>query len=310
MSDFLKSMRLATGLRDGEILKLVLSAPRRYKVYYIKKRTGGLRQIAQPTPEIKFLQRTFMSLCLERLPIHGSATAYRKGISTLHNAMPHASNGPILKIDLKEFFPSIRSSDWVSYCKKHNIFQNDYDAELSARLLFFAPPGGRLLRLSIGAPSSPMLSNIMMYEFDCEIERRVSKDKVVYTRYADDLTFSAPRTGYLVNVQRDVAETIRAMKYPKLDINSQKTTYITKKYHRSVTGLTLSNDGRVTIGRDQKRNIRASIHSAINGAASSEEISKLSGLLSYVHSVEPAFIEVLEKKYGSETVELIRRYGN
>jgi hypothetical protein len=308
MSFVVGALRLETGLRESEVRRLILFAPDRYKIFYIKKRSGGLRQIAQPTPEIKFLQRAFVERFLKNLPVHQSATAYREGLSTYHNALPHAKNGPILKMDLKEFFPSIRSRDWASYCRQHGVL-NEEDIALSERLLFYRPHGGRLLRLSIGAPSSPILSNVLMYDFDKRVVEAVSRDKVTYTRYADDLTFSALRTGYLVNVKSDVAKIIRRLEYPKLDINDDKTKYITKKYHRGVTGLTISNDGRVTIGREKKREIRAAIHKAITCGIEELDLEKLSGLLSYINSVEPDFIQIMEHKYGQEVVDVIRRYG-
>ncbi len=309
MSRLIASMAAASGLRDHEVRKLIVTAPRRYKVYEIAKRSGGRREIAQPTPEIKFLQRVFTEMYLLELPIHTAATAYRKGLSTVDNARPHAKNGPILKMDLKDFFPSIRGRDWVSYCERHAIFTSAEDVRLSEQLLFFRPLGGRLLRLAIGAPSSPMISNIMMFEFDTLVSEYVSNDHVTYTRYADDLTFSAPRTGHLVNVKRDVARVVRSIGFPKLDINNDKTTYVTKKYHRTVTGLTLSNDGRVTLGRDQKRNISAAVHRACTKTLADTDLHKLSGLISYAHSVEPSFVEWLANKYGHDTVEIIRRFG-
>ncbi len=256
MSIVLTYMARATGLSTYEARRLIARAPERYKVFYIDKKSGGRRQIAQPAREIKFLQRIFMRSFLESLPIHEAATAYRKGLSLADNAKPHASSGPILKMDFRDFFPSIRSRDWASYCGTHGIFESAEDVWLSERLLFFRPLGGRVLRLSIGAPTSPMVSNILMFEFDRVVSELVAKDHVVYTRYADDMTFSAPRTGHLVNVQRDVASAVRSISFPKLDINRDKTTYVTKKYHRQITGLTISNDGNVTIGRDTKQKFR------------------------------------------------------
>lgn len=309
MSDLLRFLVGETGLREYDLKRLIYSAPRRYKIYSIPKRSGARREIAQPTPEIKFLQRAFVRQYLEHLPVHDSATAYRRGMSTRDNAAPHAVNGPLLKMDLRNFFPSIRGRDWLRFCSEKGVLDAN-DAKLSELLLFFRPPGGRLLRLSVGAPSSPILSNVIMYDFDILIHEAVSKDQVTYTRYADDLTFSAKRTGYLVNVRRDVARVIRGLNYPKLDINGDKTTYATKKYHRSVTGLTLSNDGRVTLGRDRKRSISASVHHALLGKLSPEDLGKLSGMLSYAHSVEPEFVRSLGEKYGAEAVEIIRRFGS
>ena len=293
----------ATGLGPSEMRRLVESAPERYKEFEIPKRKGGVRKIAQPSREIKFLQRIFMREFLEALPIHEAATAYRKGFTLARNAVPHAGPGrPILKIDLKDFFLSLRSRDWGRYCLQTHILEDPEDIRLSERLLFYRPLGGRVLRLSVGAPSSPMVSNILMFEIDSRISESISSDEVVYTRYADDMTFSARRTGYMVRVKKNVTNVIREVQYPKLSINRQKTTYATARYHREVTGLVLANDGRVTIGRDKKRIVSSKVYHFKSGDLSEKEISALAGLLAYINSVEPQFIGRLQSKYGEEVI--------
>jgi len=267
-----------------------------------------MRQIAQPAREVKLLQRAFVSTFLTSLPIHQSATAYRAGSSIRDNAAPHVGHGPILKLDFRDFFPSIRSQDWVSYCRDFGCLQSEEDVHLTASLLFQRQSGHRLLRLAIGAPSSPMLSNILMYDFDTRITEVVAKDRVVYTRYADDLTFSAPRAGFLNGVMKAVARTVRALKYPKLEINAEKTTFITSKYHRTVTGLTITNDDRVTIGRESKRKLHAAVHQASLLRLSLEELQVLAGKLAYVNSVEPEFLSVLQRRYGRDIVAFIQRH--
>ncbi len=284
------------------------SAPVRYKEYLIPKRSGGLRQIAQPAREVKLLQRAFVSTFLTSLPVHQCATAYRVGLSIRDNASRHIGHGPILKLDLRDFFPSIRSQDWVSYCRDSRCLQTEEDVHLTASLLFHRQSGYRLLRLAIGAPSSPMLSNILMFDFDARVTELVEKDRVVYTRYADDLTFSAPRAGFLNSVVRTVAITLRDLKYPKLEINPEKTTFITSKYRRTVTGLTITNDLRVTIGRERKRQLHAAVHHALLSRLSSDELQVLAGTLAYVNSVEPEFLSILRRKYGREIVETVQRY--
>jgi len=149
-----------------------------------------------------------------------------------------------------------------------------------------------------------------MYKFDKLVEEAVVSANVEYTRYADDLTFSAPRTGYLNSVTKSVASVIRQLPYPKLELNAEKTTCVTPKYHRLVTGLTLANDGRVTIGRDRKRKLHAAVHRAATCWPQTEELQRLCGMLAIVKSVEPAFIRVLERRYGRETVERIHAAGS
>lgn len=308
MTRLVPELSARTGLQEADVRRLMMSAPGRYKRYTIPKRDGTRRPIAQPAREIKAIQRAFVSAVLDGLPVHEAAMAYRSGRSIRDNAAAHASStGPILKMDLESFFPSIRMQDWQRYCEENSLFESTEDITLSGHLLFYREPGTRSLRLAIGAPSSPAVSNILMYQFDAAVTEAVSPDQVVYTRYADDLTFSAPRTGYLTGVQSAVARVIRAQKYPKLSINAQKTTYATTKYHRSVTGLTLANDGRVTIGRDRKRMIRAQVHRATLGQLSSQDFESLSGMLAFVHAVEPQYIEVLTSTYGFEAIDAIAR---
>ncbi len=308
MSEIVKLLSIETGLPDSAVRKIMTSAPVRYKEYLIPKRNGEMRQIAQPAREVKLLQRAFVSIFLKSLPIHQSATAYRAGSSVRDNAAPHVGLGPILKLDFRNFFPSIRSQDWVSYCRDSGHLRSEEDIHLTASLLFQKQSGHRLLRLAIGAPSSPILSNILMFDFDTRITDLVAKDRVVYTRYADDLTFSAPRTGFLNSVIKAVAGTIRNLKYPKLEINMQKTKFVTSKYHRTVTGLTITNDNRVTIGRESKRKLHAAVHQALLLRLSSEELQVLAGMLGYVNSVEPEFLSVLHHRYGNDVVAFIQRH--
>lgn len=308
MKNLISKLSQETGMREHEVHRIMNTAPNRYKVYQIPKRTGGLRTIAQPAREVKLLQRCLVDVLLKHLPTHDCATAYRSGTSILDNALPHAGNGPILKLDLKDFFPSIRSEDWVAYCRRTGCLENELDIELTARLLFRRAKGASVLRLAIGAPSSPVLSNILMYEFDVRvIEALASEKQVVYTRYADDMTFSAPRTGYLTKVIQKVVRVIRVLESPRLTLNREKTVYVTKKYGRSVTGLTLANDGRVTIGREKKRLIRSAVHRAVLGELSASELQVLSGMLAYINAVEPNYLDVLRAKYGADEVAKIQK---
>lgn len=257
--ELLKQLSLETGLTESALRNIISNAPERYKHYHITKKNGGTRRIAQPARELKLIQRAFVEVLLKKLPVHSAATAYVSGKSIRDNANIHSASGPILKMDFKDFFPSITERDWVAYCAATGCLTNPEEIKLSSQILFHRPPGGRVLRLAIGAPSSPLVSNVLMFNFDSAISEMVAKDHVVYSRYADDLTFSGPRTGHLTSVKKAMNVVLRELQFPKLIINNEKTTYVTKKYCRKITGLTLANDGRVTIGRRNKRSLRAQI---------------------------------------------------
>ncbi|QQX91038.1 retron St85 family RNA-directed DNA polymerase [Gluconobacter sphaericus] len=308
--DLIQILSEETGFLSSDIKRIIHSAPKSYKTYEIPKRTGGKRIISQPAREVKILQRVIIEKVLSHLPIHQFATAYRPGISILNNALPHKGAGrSILKMDFENFFPSIKSHDWITYCEELEILSNE-DRALTASLFFKSQPPKRGLRLAIGAPSSPILSNILMYEFDKKIEKEIYGKEIIYTRYADDLTFSSERTGYLLDVRSIVRKALMEIKYPKLKINKEKTKYFTSKYRRSVTGLVLTNQGEVSLGRDKKRSISAGIHNALNGKLNDEEMKSLSGYLAYANSVEPNFLKKMSEKYGDDIMKTLKKFGN
>jgi retron-type reverse transcriptase len=309
MTRLLEILQEHTGLGERSLQRIAASAPERYKVYTIAKRSGGRREIAHPATELKVLQRVLVDQVLNKLPVHPAAMAYVQGRSIRSNATAHAVNGPILKYDFENFFPSITERDWRLFCRKHNLFEEAEDLRISTRLLFRRPKGGQLLRLSIGAPSSPHLSNVLMYEFDRLISERVSQDFVTYTRYADDLAFSAKRTGFLNSVPKALAATLRDIPYPRLKINEEKTVLATTKYHRQITGLVLTLDGRVSIGRERKRKLRAAIHHFAKQKLASSEIIQLWGLLAFARDIEPDFYLRMQLHYGQETIDLLNKVG-
>lgn len=308
MSKIVEALAIETGMDVGLVERIMRSAPIRYKTYRIPKRTKGFREISQPAVEVKALQRGLIEILLRDLPMHKAATAYRTGMSIKDNALRHAGDGPILKMDFKDFFPSIKPRDWSAYCQQTGVLIDPVDIHLTSLLLFQRPKGSSVLRLAIGAPSSPFLSNALMFEFDQAIAEAVAKDHVVYTRYADDLTFSAPRTGHLVNVEKIVRATLRALEYPTLTVNDDKTTRVTRKYGRKVTGLTLTNDGKVSIGHRRKRHIHAAVHHASLGKLSDASLGELKGLLGFANSAEPQFISTLKERYGAELIHFIQTF--
>jgi hypothetical protein len=297
-----------TGLLVADVMRIVANAPRRYKTYTIAKRNGdGHRVISQPAIELKALQRVLVDRVISRLPVHQSAMAYRPGLSVRANAARHAaSNGPIFKFDFMNFFPSITSVDWDLYCRANRVFVDPFDLYISRQILFQQKVKGGNLALAIGAPSSPSVSNALMFTFDDRVAGALENDRVIYTRYADDLTFSAPRTGYLNRVEAVLRETIRDIKSPVLTINEKKTVKATKKYKRCVTGLILTNDGKVSIGQERKRKLRAEMRHYFEGKLSRHQQASLAGKLAFVFDVEPDLYYRIQAKYGLEILTRLK----
>jgi hypothetical protein len=145
-----------------------------------------------------------------------------------------------------------------------------------------------------------------MHDFDTRLFEFVSKDQVTYTRYADDLTFSAKRTGFLTRVRELVDRVIKETPFPSLTINETKTVLATTKYKRMVTGLILTNDRKVSIGYRRKRQVRAALHHYVQGRLDLASQSHLAGMLAFINDVEPELLTRLRLKYGQPVLDRLR----
>ncbi len=290
------------------IEKFVSTAPHRYKVYFIPKRNNhGRRKICQPSKELKSIQRIVLRKFLMDLPVHDSATAYQSGSSIKNNASEHRQNQYVLKMDFRDFFPSLRPADFALHVVKHIDPQlSDDDQNCLARLFFYSNRSKGQLELSIGAPTSPFISNTLMWEFDKHIFDMCADSDVKYTRYADDLTFSTNVRNILFEFPERVANLLGQLQYPTLTVNEEKTVFLSKKGNRHITGLVITNEGEVSIGRKKKRMIRSLVHKYQLGELDAEKLAYLKGYLSFISDVEPRFIQALIDKYDAETVNSIR----
>ncbi|HWY35000.1 MAG TPA: hypothetical protein VNX68_10160, partial [Nitrosopumilaceae archaeon] len=99
--------------------RLIQRSPNTYKVYAIRKKSGGKRIIAQPARETKFVQNWLIQNIFSKLPVHECATAYKEGASIKRNATIHKDNSYIAKFDFKNFFSSIKLDDIVIFLEHH-----------------------------------------------------------------------------------------------------------------------------------------------------------------------------------------------
>ena len=224
--DLLRQMSSDFGMLVGHLQSIVRTAPIRYKVFYIPKRSGGLREVAQPAREVKAIQRWLMTRLEPMLPLHDAATAYRAGASIKKNALSHVESDYLLKMDFRNFFPSIVMTDIIRHLEIHCGRHFDSSAiKLISYVCTWAPKRQGPLRLCIGAPSSPLLSNSVMFDFDTQLASLAVSDGVAYTRYADDLALSTRPSGVLNKYPEVVAKLAKALDYPQLELNDKKTVF-------------------------------------------------------------------------------------
>ncbi len=295
----------------GDVERIIASAPARYFVFQIDKRSGGKRTIAQPARELKAIQRYILRKKLSLFPVHECSTAYMSGNSIAKNALSHVDSDLILKMDFEGFFPSIKVSDWSRFARKHTINEIDPgDILLYSKLLFWGEERKSTVPrcLSIGAPSSPALSNILLFDLDTELHQNAVRLGVRYTRYADDITVSGREPKLISEFERLARRAVDKQRSPALCFNENKRRLFTKGGRRTVTGLVITPDRRVSIGRERKRRISAMLHHLSLERLDDENKALLKGFLGFCISAEVSFIENLRSKYGNALINRALRY--
>lgn len=305
MPSLIYEISQAFGIEEGLVASVVSTAPYRYKVYPVpKKGSKGSRMIAQPAREVKAVQKFLTKVILNKLPIHPAAKAYVAGSSIRSNALPHVENRYLLKMDFQGFFPSIHPQDLIDHINNYlpGRFSAD-DLRTICQICFWKRQGEDPLQLSIGGPSSPFISNTLLYDFDQRMSEICEAKHVVFTRYADDLTFSTNAPNLLRDIEVAVCDLLQSIDYPRLTLNDDKTVHTSKRHKRRVTGLILSSQNEISLGRDRKRYISLLIDHAINkNDLCTKDSQKLIGLIAFANDVEPDFLERLKRKYGEDVL--------
>ena len=295
----IEQMAKELGLPAEFVVSLANGASHEYKKYEIPKRTGGSRIIYHPSRRLKALQRWLLRRVINLLPVHSAAVAYQANRSIFDNASAHSSSRYLLRMDLRDFFPSLTQDDVLRYMQSRiTLFQGWTGADIEVFCLLVT----RHSRLTIGAPSSPALSNALCYDLDVQLHELSKRHSSTYTRYADDLFFSTDLPDVLDRIEPAVVEVIRSLALPAgLELNAKKTRHSSKRGTRRVTGITLGSDGKPYIGRGFKRRIRALIHKLDELDANSRK--SLSGMIAYARGFDPEFINSLILKYGLPKVQ-------
>ncbi|EFR2129159.1 RNA-directed DNA polymerase, partial [Salmonella enterica] len=269
---------------------------------------NGYRLIAQPARQVKALQKAVINHMLANLKVHENAFAYEADKSIRSNALMHCNNDYLLKMDFKNFFMSIKPHNLLSVLKEYGVELTGTDIFVLENLFFWKLRRNSPLRLSVGAPSSPIISNTVMYFFDEEISKRCKELDITYSRYADDLTFSTKIKGALFDVPKLVREVLNIVNLRNIKINHEKTVFTSRKFNRHVTGVTITTEGYLSLGRDRKRLLRSKIHHYVCGVLSEKEILTLKGELGYAKFIEHKFFLSMIKRYGNAVISEISKY--
>ncbi|WP_239254688.1 reverse transcriptase family protein [Listeria ilorinensis] len=222
---------------DKEKIEVLYTVSRSINQHYltvkIPKRTGGVRTLHAPDPLLKMIQKNILML-LETRTLSSFATAYRKGGGILPNASPHVGKKQLLQLDLLDFFDSLSFPKVMAAAFPKSLFPDNTRMLLTN--LCCLNDG-----LPQGAPTSALISNLIMRPFDDYIGEWCKERGVTYSRYSDDLTFSTNEAD-LTLVKRKVEHFLEAM---QLDLNPHKTKYTDQSMQQRVTGIVVNQHPQV-----------------------------------------------------------------
>lgn len=293
-----------------QLKKLINEVSGHYKYFAIKKRSGGLRRIMSPYNDLKSVQLWIKESILDRIEQPNYVTAFAKGRNIVGNAKMHEGRAYILKVDIANFFESIGVrrvykafcrigyekgvSAWLANLCTSKLDDYKYEQleEQEEVQRLFDELGMKTDPFLIqGAPTSPALANIICGKMDRRMMGLANKIGFNYSRYADDMTFSADDKANLpkIGMIRRIVES------EGFRLKEEKSELLHKGNRQIVTGLLV--DGHVRVPGRYKKDImrhihfcqkyggRGHFHRITPGKAFGKEW--LEGRIRYVYSVEP-----------------------
>ncbi len=307
----------AMGISVGELRFLAfdrkISTTSHYIRFKIPKKTGGERTISAPMPRLKRSQYWILRNILEKLEIHDAAHGFRRDRSIVTNAQPHVGSEVIINLDLKDFFPSI------SYKRVKGIFSSFGYSEAAATIFallcteadveeleldgqtYYVALGTR--HLPQGAPTSPAITNILCRRLDRRLTAMAAELGFTYTRYADDLTFSASgdRLRGICNVLR---RTESIVAHEGLTIHPDKTRILRRSRQQEVTGVVVNT--KPNIDKDTLKRFRATLYQIEKDGPAGKHWGHSSDLFAAVQGFAN-FVAMLNPEKGAEFLEQLQR---
>lgn len=234
------------GRTEKYIASTINSTSNHYRTFEIPKRKGGTRQITAPYPALLECQQWINSKILSRIDLHPAVNGFVRRKSIVTNAALHVAHAELLKIDIKDFFPSIPIARIIAVFRQLGYAPNI--AFFLARLCCVHDS------LPQGASTSPQLSNIVFFKSDVRLDALAKRFGLTYSRYADDLIFSGE------HVPRGLTRYAKAILQDEgFKINRDKTRYCRTGDRKIVTGILLS-EGRLRVPVSFRREVTRDVY--------------------------------------------------
>ena len=290
-----------------------------YHYRWVQKRSGGWRLIEIPKERLRLMQRQILRQILDRAPAHAAAHGFRRAHSCVTHAALHIGQRVVIRMDLKDFFPSIPASRIEALFVKLG-----YSATVAAilgRLCVNRVPagafrdartGGSLLwierqalkspHLPQGSPCSPALANLCAYRLDIRLEALAQALGARYSRYADDLVFSGGQELERALDRFHVQVAAIALE-EGFKINTRKTRMMRKGVRQQVTGIMVNR--HANIARDDYDRLKAILTNCVRHGPQSQNREGrdnyreyLGGNVAHVTMVNRARGEKLQRLYA------------
>lgn len=284
-------LSLLVGYELSYLLRASNSQQAFYRNFNIKKKSGKLRKISEPLPSLKEIQRWILDNILEKIVPSRFAKAFIKKRSIKDNARFHRNQKFVLSIDVENFFPSIK------FNRVYHLFRSiGYSNSVSTILSNLCTLDDCLPQ---GAPTSPAISNIVCLRLDGRLSGYALRNKIRYTRYADDITFSGTfNPGRVFNLVRMV------LTESGFKINSDKTRLMEQHQRQEVTGIVVNKKLQTT--KELRRYLRQNIyyikkyglesHLSSTNNKKANYLSHLKGVAGFVYFVNNKDLEAKEAK--------------
>ena len=254
----------------------MLSSPQHYyRTFHIPRHNRSARRIHAPRVALKVIQRWIHDHILPKMTVHEAATAFAPSGGIFVNATPHVGAANLLKMDVLEFFPSVRPTD-VYEAFDTLGFNNPVTQQLTGLVTYCNG-------LPQGAPTSPLLANAVMYSVDSALNRLAAEWHGHYTRYADDLTFSSNQHRFNLDDVARVAEVLHKVGFKA---NEEKTRIIGGGFRHVVAGVSMSTSTMAP--RAKRRAWRALFHQAsLAPKAYTSRYDEMNGIAGFVGQYAP-----------------------
>ena len=233
-----------------------------YYSFDIPKKSGGIRQINAPMEELKQIQQKLAMALYEHQKsvwnernIHPNIShGFEKGKTIVTNAQIHRNKRFVINVDLENFFDSFHFGRVCGFFEKNRDLLLTKDvATVIAQLCCY---NGRLPQ---GAPTSPVITNLICQIFDMRVLKIAKKHHLDYTRYADDLTFSTNDKSFIERWDKFYKTLSEETERAGFQINSKKTSFRFKDSHQTVTGLTVNQ--KINVDHRYYKKVRAMANS-------------------------------------------------